>query len=91
MFSFYKDTTINKYPIRVGRDKVDKLSISSTYIESAKLVLIKGEWNNEYIEQMIKEKPKHDEYRDLTGYICEYYFRAERDVFGGGVSMSNLI
>jgi len=85
---------VSAVPIKsylVGRDKVDKLSISSTYIESAKLVLIKGEWNNEYIEQMIKEKPKHDEYRDLTGYICEYYFRAERDVFGGGVSMSNLI
>ena len=75
----------------VKEPKPVKHKVSSTYIHSTKLKIVRGTWNKEYIEQMIKEKPMHDEYRDLTGYACEFYFRGEMEEFGQAFGMSHLI
>jgi phage terminase large subunit-like protein len=81
---------INGYLVREGKES--RAQVAAKYIESGRVKLIKGSWNEAYIDQMTKfPNSKHDEFIDLSGYSCEYHFREVQKnmnrMFGG----SNLI
>lgn len=53
----------------VKDDKKTRLSAISPIIEAGKVKLVRGVWNEEYLQQVtIFPNAKHDEYVDLTGY-----------------------
>lgn len=75
---FKKDRLLNPVEISshlVGEGKEARIQVSSPKVESGRVVLIKGYWNDEFIGQHSKfPKAKHDEYVDLLGYACDFYF-----------------
>jgi len=46
--------------------KLDRLQAVSPQLESKRVYLIRGNWNESYIEQMTSKKPLHDEFWDCT-------------------------
>jgi len=75
----------------VNESKESSAQIAAKYIEAGKVCLVKGQWNSDYIDQMIKfPNAKHDEYIDLTGYSCEYHFRESHSTFAGMTGSNNL-
>lgn len=71
----------------VSEGKEGRLSVASPKIESGQLLLVRGEWNDEYIHQISQfPKVKDTEFVDLTGYLCDYYDRQKKK---GGVKRRN--
>lgn len=56
--------------LREGKE--ERASQRATYIESGRVKLINGKWNNVYLDQIGKfPKGKHDEYVDLTCFAID--------------------
>lgn len=73
-----KETMYNVSSItgRLVQDgKSARVNYSAPKIESSRLHLVRGNWNQEYITQHIAfPNYSHDEYTDLTGYAVKKYF-----------------
>jgi len=71
---------IKSYLISEGKEA--RLQVASPYIEAAKVKLIRGHWNEKFINQISGfPNTKHDEYVDLIGYACEFYFRPKAGAY----------
>ena len=76
----------------VNEGKEARFSKAQTYIESGKIVLVRGPWNDAYMSQMTSfPKAKHDEAVDLTGYAADHFFKGSNNIFDSFRSMDNLI
>ena len=52
--------------------KIERASKASTYIESGKVSLVKGSWNDSFLDKISKfPLGKHDEYIDLLSYAID--------------------
>jgi predicted phage terminase large subunit-like protein len=75
-------TRLNAVEIKsklVIEGKESRAQVAAVKIETGRVVLVKGSWNDEFIDQLIGFPNKeHDEYIDLIGYACEYYFKKKR-------------
>lgn len=59
----------------VSDGKDARLSVASPKIESSRVVLVKGNWNDHFVNQICSyPRHPHDEYVDLLGYACEEHF-----------------
>ncbi len=57
-------------------DKEMRLNVSAVHAESGRIHLIRDNWNDEFITQQTAfPNYSHDEYVDLLGYACDYYFK----------------
>lgn len=80
---------IKSYLVQEGKEA--RLQAASPYIESGKVKIVRGNWNSKFTAQLTGfPKVKHDEYVDLLGYACEYYFRDARVNFDRQFSLTNL-
>lgn len=62
----------------VSQGKSVRANYAAPFIESGRVLLVRGNWNDEYIHQMTAfPAAVHDEYIDLTGYACKEYLRNE--------------
>lgn len=63
----------------VSDGKDARLAVLSPKVESSRVVLVKGNWNDNFVAQ-ITTYPRHknDEYVDLLGYACDEYFRTSK-------------
>jgi len=69
--------------------KEERLQVAANYIESGKVKFLRGHWNDRLRLQLTGfPKVKNDEYVDLMGYACEYYFRTNQLI--GVIGMGNL-
>ncbi len=61
-------------------DKETRLNAASPTVEARKVVLIEGNWNEAFVEEVcgFPSKP-HDEYVDLIGYAIDYHFQDKHD------------
>lgn len=69
-------TAINivEIPPPIG-DKKERLETASPTVESRRVILVEGEWNDEFVDQVCGfPNRKHDEYVDLLGYAIKYHF-----------------
>ncbi len=65
----------------VSEGKESRAQVAGVRIESGRVRLVKGSWNDEFISQLIGFPNKeHDEYIDLIGYSCEYYFKKKKTI-----------
>lgn len=75
---FVEDPYLNPVEIDshlVNEGKESRIQVSAPKTEAGRVVLIEGHWNNNFIAQNTKfPNAKHDEYVDLLGYACDYYF-----------------
>ena len=56
----------------VSNSKIENVRASSNYIEGGRVKLIKGNWNNAFLNQVgTFPNAKHDEHIDLTCYGVE--------------------
>jgi predicted phage terminase large subunit-like protein len=56
----------------VNVSKIERARTSSPYLEGGRVKLIKGSWNDAFLEQIaIFPNGKHDEHIDLTSYAIE--------------------
>lgn len=63
-----------------GKDKLGRLSTVSPYIQSGKVVLVEGAWNEQFLTQVCSfPKAAHDEFVDLLCYAVD-----ELLIRGGG-------
>lgn len=68
--TFYNITEINTKFVKVS--KIERARTSSPYCEGGRIKLIKGGWNDHFLEQIaIFPNGKHDEHIDLTAYGIE--------------------
>lgn len=75
----------------VNDGKETRFSTASPYLESGKIKLLRGAWNESFINQLTGfPKVKHDEAVDLIGYASFEYFHNQQQR-GGPVGMDNLI
>lgn len=59
----------------VSEGKEARLSMASPRIEAGSVWLVKGNWNTDLTYQLcVFPKAKHDEFVDLVGYGCDFYF-----------------
>jgi len=62
----------------VQAGKKARAHYASPFIESSRVVLVRGNWNDEYTHQMSAfPTASHDEAIDLTGYACKQYLKNE--------------
>lgn len=82
---------INNYLVNEGKDA--RLNVAAPYIEAGNVVLIKGAWNHKVINQLISfPKGLHDEFVDLMGYACFYYFKPNTVRFWeNAIASDNLV
>lgn len=70
-----QNTSLNVSEIRsrfVGMSKIERARLSSPYIESGRVNLVEGSWNDNYLSQVsMFPNAKHDEHVDLTAYGIE--------------------
>ena len=71
----YSETKLNIAEIKtnfVNQSKIENARIVAPYIESGRVILIKGNWNDAYLQQVVTfPNAKHDEHIDLTCYGVE--------------------
>lgn len=80
---------IQSYLIREGKEA--RVQLAAPYFQSSKVKLIEGNWNSEVIHQLTGfPTAKHDEFVDLAGYSCEYYFRGHRTKISNAFGVNNL-
>jgi len=64
---------INSHLVSEGKEA--RLQTASPKIESGKVVLVKGNWNDAFVSEICNfPNADHDEFVDLIGYICDHYF-----------------
>jgi predicted phage terminase large subunit-like protein len=70
-----QETSLNVTEIRskfVSISKIERARLSSPYIESGRVNLVEGNWNDAYLDQVgMFPNAKHDEHVDLTAYGIE--------------------
>ena len=87
--SKYAMIEINNPLVREGKES--RFNTAFPYIQTGKVKLLRGGWNDAFISQLIGfPKVKHDEAVDLIGYACYQYFHNERQRLTG-VGLPNLI
>ena len=60
----------------VSLGKTARLTGASPRVESGKVFLLKSNWEVKFIDQICMfPNASHDEYCDLLGYACNYYFK----------------
>jgi predicted phage terminase large subunit-like protein len=65
-------TEIKSKLIQEGKEA--RIQTAAPRVESGKVVLVKGNWNDGFVNQICSfPNAPHDEYVDLIGYICDYY------------------
>jgi len=71
----YNETKLNISEIKtnfVNASKIENARACSPYIESGRVILIKGNWNDAFLQQVgMFPNAKHDEHIDLTCYGIE--------------------
>lgn len=71
----YNETKLNIAEIKskfVNQSKIENARVCAPYIESGRILLIKGSWNDAYLQQVSTfPNAKHDEHIDLTAYGIE--------------------
>lgn len=71
----YTETKLNISEIKsnfVNQSKIENARACSPYIESGRIILVKGSWNDAYLQQVgMFPNAKHDEHIDLTCYGIE--------------------
>lgn len=71
----YTETKLNITEIKtnfVNQSKIENARACSPYIESGRVILIKGSWNDAFLQQVgTFPNAKHDEHIDLTCYGIE--------------------
>lgn len=71
------ETDLNATEIKsklIQEGKEARIQTSAPKVESGKVVLVKGNWNDRFIHQLTSfPNAPHDEYVDLLGYICDHY------------------
>lgn len=71
----YNETKLNISEIKsnfVNQSKIENARACSPYIESGRVILIRGSWNESYLQQVATfPNAKHDEHIDLTAYGIE--------------------
>ncbi len=74
-----KSTSMNPVEIygnMVSEGKTGRLSAASPRVESGRVWLVDGKWNDEFIYQLTTfPNAKHDEAVDLLSYAINHYFR----------------
>lgn len=71
----------------IGEGKEARAQTAAPKIESGRVVLVKGTWNDHFVEQVCGfPNAKHDEYIDLLGYSTYQYFDLKRK---SGVKIRN--
>lgn len=75
----------------VNEGKNARLSVASPKIESGKVWLVKGSWNQGFVSQITGfPNATHDEYVDLIGYACDRHFaKGVKDGKSSGVRRRN--
>ena len=74
----------------VSQPKDAAFGLASIYIESGKLQLVKGEWNDALINQMCSfPKAAHDEAVDLLGLACDHFFKT--NIYDNFTGKDNLL
>lgn len=77
-----KDTRLNAVEIEshlVSEGKEARIQTAAPKVESGRVYLVKGQWNDEFIHQLEGfPTAKHDEAVDLLGYAVDYYFDKKR-------------
>lgn len=68
-------TDLNVVPTPTPKDsKETRLNTASPYVESGRVWLVEGEWNDEFIDEVCGFPAKaHDEYVDLLCYAIDYH------------------
>lgn len=71
----YNETKLNITEIKskfVNQSKIENARVVAPYIESGRVILIKGSWNDAFLQQVgMFPNGKHDEHIDLTCYGVE--------------------
>ena len=71
----YNETKLNIAEIKskfVNQSKIENARVCAPYIESGRIILIKGGWNDGFLQQVgMFPNAKHDEHIDLTCYGIE--------------------
>lgn len=61
-------------------DKEERLNAASPTVEALRVILIEGQWNEEFVDQICGfPNKKHDEYVDLLGYAIKYHFNQQNE------------
>jgi len=65
--------------VLVSEGKIARAQTMAPKAESQKMKLVKGTWNQAWINQVCSfPRHPHDEYIDLGGYGCYHYFKAKK-------------
>lgn len=65
---------VTETPTPLG-DKEERCNLSAPTVEARRVILVEGEWNDEFIDQVCGfPARKHDEYVDLLYYAIDYHF-----------------
>lgn len=58
-----------------AESKETRLIVASTTVESGRVVIVEGQWNDEFITEVCSfPAAPHDEYPDLLGYAINYFY-----------------
>jgi predicted phage terminase large subunit-like protein len=58
-----------------SESKETRLIVASTTVESGRVVIVEGQWNDEFITEVCSfPAAPHDEYPDLLGYAINYFY-----------------
>lgn len=64
--------------VLVQEGKEARIQFAAPKLHAGKVVLLSGTWNDKFVHQLCSfPNATHDEFVDLLGYACEYYFRAQ--------------
>lgn len=62
----------------IKEGKNARLQAAAPRVQAGRVVLLEGGWNDDFIGQLTGfPTATHDEYVDLLGYACDYYFSLE--------------
>ena len=74
-----ESTNLNVVSTKTPKDsKETRLNVASPFVESGRVYLVDGDWNDEFIEEVCGfPAMPHDEYVDLLAYAVDYHHSAE--------------
>jgi predicted phage terminase large subunit-like protein len=74
------DLNVTKTPAPTD-SKETRLNVASPKVECGRVVLVEGEWNENFMEEVCKfPAMAHDEYVDLLSYAIDYYLSDKKPV-----------
>lgn len=77
-----RETNLSAVEIKtklVSEGKISRAQTMAPRVESQKMKLVKGAWNQSFINQVCSfPRHPHDEYIDLGGYGCDHYFKPKK-------------